>query len=232
MKFFWPAACALILLALLSSAALYSGLPPIMATHWNAANQANGSMQKEWAVLLMPAIMLILAFFLYYLPSLDPLHSNIESFKTPYQHFILILLAFFAIIHVQILLWNSGLLLPPSITVSVGLAVLLFYAGRLCEASKRNYFIGIRTPWALHDERVWDETNQFGGRLFQLLSPLALFGAFYPNQYLPIIIVAALLPAVAAVIYSYTVYRKLHNKEKRSLSKTSSRAGQRSKRRR
>ena len=143
MKLFWPSVFGIVVFSLLASAVLYSQLPPLMSTHWNAANQANGNMPKEWAVLIMPAMMLFLAFLLYFLPKIDPLKHNLDAFRTQYQNFILVLLAFLAIIHLQILLWNAGFIILPSLVVSVGLAFIFFYAGKLCEASKPNYFIEI-----------------------------------------------------------------------------------------
>ena len=219
MKLFWPAVGGIILFALLASAALYADLPARMATHWNAANQANGFMPKEWAALFMPLLMLALALLLHYLPRIDPLRRNIESFETQYHQFILILMAFLAIIHVQVPLWNIGLPISPGPVVSIGLAALFFSVGRLCAASRQNYTIGIRTPWALSDSRVWDKTNKFGGRLFMLFSPLALLGVFYPNLYLPIVLAVVLIPGLAAVIYSYMVYKKLHKGSKKSHAK-------------
>ncbi|MEM1515464.1 MAG: SdpI family protein [Candidatus Bathyarchaeia archaeon] len=39
--------------------------------------------------------------------------------------------------------------------------------GILCEDSKRNWFIGIRTPWTLSSDRVWEKTHRLGGKLFK-----------------------------------------------------------------
>ncbi|HIQ49880.1 MAG TPA: SdpI family protein [Nanoarchaeota archaeon] len=39
--------------------------------------------------------------------------------------------------------------------------VLYFYCGILTENAKRNWFIGIRTPWTLSNERVWEKYALF-----------------------------------------------------------------------
>ena len=48
------------------------------------------------------------------------------------------------------------------------MGVFIFYAGVLISKARRNYFIGIRTPWTLQDERVWDETHQLGAKIFEV----------------------------------------------------------------
>jgi len=48
----------------------------------------------------------------------------------------------------------------------LGIAVLFFFLGSMMPKLKQNYTIGIRLPWTLHSEIVWDKTHQFGGKLF------------------------------------------------------------------
>jgi len=46
-------------------------------------------------------------------------------------------------------------------------------AGNMMGKIKTNWFMGIRTPWALNDPDVWNKTQRLGGRVF-FLSGLAL----------------------------------------------------------
>jgi uncharacterized membrane protein len=55
-------------------------------------------------------------------------------------------------IHLQVILWNAGTEISPNITLPIGIGLLFFYIGILCENAKRNWFIGIRTPWTLSSE--------------------------------------------------------------------------------
>ena len=58
-------------------------------------------------------------------------------------------------------------------------AVLLFYIGILIKHAKRNWFIGIRTPWTLSSDKVWDKTHALGGKLFQVSAVITLGGIFF-----------------------------------------------------
>ena len=42
----------------------------------------------------------------------------------------------------------------------------LIFAGLMMRVAKRNFFIGIRTPWTLSSDRVWNQTHKVGGVLF------------------------------------------------------------------
>lgn len=53
-----------------------------------------------------------------------------------------------------------------------------YYIGVMMEKAKRNYFIGVRNPWTLANEEVWDETHRIGAKGFKLSGVLTLLGWF------------------------------------------------------
>ena len=89
------------------------------------------------------------------------------------------------------------------------LGPVFFYTGVLCENAKRNWFIGIRTPWTLSSERVWDKTHKIGGRLFKIAGIVTLLGAFFPKYAVFFILIPTLFVAIYTVIYSYVEYQKV-----------------------
>ena len=74
---------------------------------------------------------------------------------------------------------------------------------------KKNYFVGIRTPWTIHNENVWNKTHQFSGKLFILAGIISLLGIFAQNYAFIIFLTAILSAAFASVAYSYFAFRKL-----------------------
>ncbi len=76
------------------------------------------------------------------------------------------------------------------------------------EKAKRNWFIGIRTPWTLNSDAVWDKTHRIGGRLFKAAGIVALLGVFFPNHAILLILVPAILVASFTIIYSYFEYQR------------------------
>jgi uncharacterized membrane protein len=69
--------------------------------------------------------------------------------------------------------------------------------------------VGIRTPWTLASDEVWNRTHLLGGRLFMASGVIAAIGAIWPKYGLIFILAPVLLITLVSVIYSYVIYRKL-----------------------
>ena len=69
-------------------------------------------------------------------------------------------------------------------------------------------FIGIRTPWTLSSDRVWEKTNKLGGKLFKGAGVLALLGVFFPRYAILLLTIPIALIAAGVIIYSYILYRQ------------------------
>ena len=200
----------LILVAVAFGAAVYNQLPERVASHWDANDQVNGTMSRFWGVAIMPLIALgMLALFLL-LPNIDPLKANIATFRPMFNIFIAAMMVFLLFLHVVTIVWNLGyhgfrmsaLLLP-----AVGLLFIL--VGLLMRQAKRNFFIGIRTPWTLSSDRVWDQTHRVGAWLFVACGVLAFFGVFAPGPAaFTLLIVPILTVTVFLLVYSYWLYHQ------------------------
>lgn len=111
-------------------------------------------------------------------------------------------------VHLQILLWNTGIQINPNAVIPLGIGLLFYYMGILTEKAERNWFVGIRTPWTLSSDRVWKRTNRLGGKLFRIAGIAAVFGAFSPEHAIYFILVPVLVVAGITVVYSYIEYQK------------------------
>lgn len=199
---------SIIILSLLLSAAFYAQLPQMVASHWDAQGEVDGYMSKFWGLFLMPLLLVALAILFAFIPRIDPLRENIEQFRRYYDGFIIVFYVFMFAIHLQILLWNLGIHISPNVLLPVGLGLLVYYCGILCENAKRNWFIGIRTPWTLSNQTVWDKTHKIGGKLFKIAGIVALIGIFFQRYALYFILVPIFVVSCYTVIYSYVAYRK------------------------
>jgi len=79
--------------------------------------------------------------------------------------------------------------ISPNAILPIGFGLLFFYTGILCGNAKRNWFIGIRTPWTLSSEIVWERTHRIGGKLFKAAGVTAFFGVFFQDHALFFILV-------------------------------------------
>lgn len=187
--------------------AAYPAMPDPMATHWGFSGEADGYMPKIWGLFLVPLISAALALLLLFIPRIDPLKENIERFRETYEHFIAVLLLFLLYVSILVIAWNAGIRYNIAQLLSPAFGVLLYACGILVGRARRNWFIGIRTPWTLSSERVWDRTHAVGGRLFRIAGILALLGALLPGIVWLLILGPVLFISVFLVVYSYFEYR-------------------------
>jgi uncharacterized membrane protein len=189
--------------------ALYPQMPEQMASHWNAQGVADGYTSRFWGIFLMPIVSLGLAVLLLLVPRIDPLKANIEKFKGYYYSFVILIMLFFTYIYVLTLVWNKGGRFDMVQLMAPAMGILFYIAGVMTSKAKRNYFVGIRTPWTLNNEEVWNKTHRLGGLLFKISGVIAVIGAFLPKYAMIFILAPVLTTAIVSVIYSYLIYQKV-----------------------
>jgi uncharacterized membrane protein len=200
---------AIALAAFIVGTCFYPYLPERMASHWNARGEVDDYMSKAWGAFLMPIVILGLGLLFMVTVRIDPLKANIAKFRKYYDGFIILLPVFMLCLHVWMLLWNVGYKFSLNIVMPIGIGLLIFYLGILCENVKRNWFIGIRTPWTLRSDIVWTRTHKVGARLFKAAGIVILAGAFWPAYLLWFILIPTILVTIFLIVYSYVVYQKV-----------------------
>lgn len=199
---------AITLLAFALGIYFYPLLPAQIPSHWNTAGEVDAYMGKFWGIFLAPLIMLGMALLFILLPRIDPRRENYQRFRGYYDGFFILLAAFFLVIQLQVILWSQGVQISPNVIFPVAVGLLFFYIGILCAHAKMNWFIGIRTPWTLSNEKVWEKTHRLGGKLFKIAGVVAIIGVFFGKLAFAFVIVPALMVAIYTVVYSYFAYQK------------------------
>lgn len=202
----------LIVLGVAISAAAYPRLPEVVASHWDANDQVNGYMSRFWGVALMPLITLLMALLFITIPAIDPLKDNIVKFRPAFNTFIVLIVAFMLYIHILTLGYNLGYAIRISLAMIPGLGLLFVFAGVMMSQARRNYFIGIRTPWTLANDTVWDETHKLGGKLFIAAGILSLLCVFLGEYGFWLMMILILGAALIPVVYSYILFTRLEKK--------------------
>jgi len=201
----------IILIILISFAVgvyFYPRMPERVASHWNAQGEVDGYMSKGWGLFFMPLMSLGLFLLFLLIPKIDPLKENIKKFRKYFDGFIVLMMLFLFYIYLLTLFWNIGSRFNMSQLMIPAMGILFYYCGILVENTKRNWFIGIRTPWTLSSETVWDKTHKIGGRLFKAAGVIAFLGIFFPKQAILLVIIPVFLVTAYTLIYSYFEYQK------------------------
>ncbi len=199
----------MIILASLAGIVLWNQLPDQMASHWGGNDQVDGYMPKFWGVFLMPLTTTGILILFLALPGMDPLKANIAQFRESFNLFIVLIVAFMLYIHGLTLAWSLGYQdFKMSAAMLPFMGVLFIAIGAMLKKAKRNFFIGIRTPWTLSSDSVWDKTHQLGSTLFMVSGVFAIIGGFFGGMTAFWLMFVPLIgSSLFLVIYSYVLYR-------------------------
>ena len=208
MKLIRPAVIFVLIITALMTMIVYPAMPDLVASHWNAAGELNGTMPKFWGLLLLPLLMAFFCALLMVLPRIDPLKENYWKFQDYYDGFILIFAAFFFLIQLQIILWGLGIQVSPNLTMPVMIGILFIYLGFLLEHAEPNWFVGIRTPWTLSSGTVWKKTHTMGAKLFKIAGFISMIGVLAGRYAYLFILIPVFAVALSTVVYSYSEFRK------------------------
>ncbi|MBU4246563.1 MAG: DUF1648 domain-containing protein [Nanoarchaeota archaeon] len=201
-------AVAVILLSFIVGAYFYPSMPDRMASHWNAKGEVNGYMPKFWGLFFVPFLSAGLLLFFTIIPKIDPRRQNIAKFRQYYDAFIALLMGFMFYLYLLTIAWNLGYRFDMLRLMVPALGALFYYLGILIENAKQNWFVGIRTPWTLSSERVWNKTHKLGGKLFKFSGIVAFIGIFFSKYAIWFIIAPIILVSFYLLCYSYIEYRK------------------------
>jgi len=198
----------IILLSLGIGFYFYPQMPNMVASHWNAKGEVDDYMPKFWGTFLMPVVSIFMLLLFMLIPKIDPLKANIEKFRKYFDSFIVLIMLFFLYIYLLTIFWNLGLRFDMGRLMAPALGLLFYYCGILIENAKRNWFIGIRTPWTLSSDNVWEKTHKIGAKLFKVSGLIALSGILFPQCAFFVVLVPVIFATIYTTLYSYIEYQK------------------------
>jgi uncharacterized membrane protein len=208
---YYLAAAAIIVATTIGIAVAYPQLPANVPTHWNALGQVNG-WNPKWALFLWgPGLMLLMVGVFAAIPWLSPKKFEVDSFRTTYLYIMILIVAMMA--YAQMLVVVSGLGVPFDMTRAIEgcVCVLTMLMGNVMGKLRRNFFMGIRTPWTLANERVWNATHRFGAKTFFAAGLAGLLAVILRAPFwLPIAAIVA--GVLVTAIYSLLFYKQLEQR--------------------
>jgi uncharacterized membrane protein len=187
----------------------YMHFPERVVTHWGFNGEPNGYSNKAIGAFLCPFISIFMYILFYFLPILDPKKENYPKFSKSYfliRNYLLIFILLFSIL---IGMYNLGFDLSIGKSISILVGILFIAIGNSIKDIQQNFFIGIRTPWTLSSEKVWDKTHLLFGKLFSLFGVIIILVPFLNKTLGTIIFILGLVILIVGSIgYSYYLYKK------------------------
>ncbi len=198
----------ILLLAIMFAFTIYSytQLPEQIPIHWNEKGVANGFGAK-WTIFILPAITIIAYLVLLILPKYDVYKKNLEKCNTPIYWLTVLIVIFFILLHTTTILQAAGVQFNMNYVLIPLFGLFFIGIGFILPHIKRNFFIGIRSPWTLSSEKVWDKTHKVGGKVFIIAGALTLVSIVFINYALMIMVASLLIGSIGLVIYSYKIYK-------------------------
>jgi len=189
---------------------IWDQLPDIVPTHFNLGGEADGWSSKQFLIFLPGGLGIGIYFLMLILPQIDP-RKNLSLKDNTYYAIRFFMAVFFCILSIYILYTSlSGKISNPSILFGF-IGGLFAVLGNYFKDIKPNYYLGIRTPWTLEDERVWHNTHKFGSKVWIFGGITLLFSSILIKNkdiFFPFFILSTLLISFIPVIYSYIDYKR------------------------
>jgi uncharacterized membrane protein len=189
------------------AALVYPSLPDRIPIHWNIRGEVDGWGSRN-TIFLGPGLILLGWVMLHGLPKLSPKQFSIDTFGPTFNLIMVLVSGMFAYIGCLIIHAAGHPHIDMGKWMVAGIALFLAALGNLMGKTRRNFYVGIRTPWTLASEKVWDATHRLGGRWMAIggvaAAVLVLLGAPMLLA-LAVILVTSLYP----VLFSYLYYKRL-----------------------
>lgn len=195
------------LLTVLYTAVMYSRLPERIATHWNASGQADKFSPKFEGLVIVPVMQIFMMVVFGALPFLSPRRASIDSFARVYNLvcvYVLVFLGFTQVMMVQAALGSIDV----NKWIVYGMLAMFALIGNVITKTRRNYWMGVRTPWTLENEDVWNLTHRFAGRVMVLGSVTGLVLTVFGVPAVPVILLVVGC-CVLPVPYSFYLYKRM-----------------------
>jgi uncharacterized membrane protein len=191
-------------------------LPEQVPVHWDIEGKPNQWTSREQVLpylLISPGAMLAIVLLTIAIPWLSPQQFSIDRFRSTYDYMMAMVVGLMAYIQLAVLLgsvespWNTGRLL-------VG-GIMLFFAalGNQLGKVRRNFFMGVRTPWTLASDYVWNQTHRIAAWLYTAVG-LVGFVAVLLNINLIIVFSVFMVGVLFPIPYSLYLYKRLQREGK------------------
>ena len=200
----------IVLLPFIYLAYIWNDLPEKVPLHWNLEGEVNRYGNKI-ELLVIPFLLPLLIYIIFLVaPSIDP-KKKIAQMGSKYNSIKVLLTVFMSILALFIIytVKNESLTNPNIVLLFIGILYLIL--GNYFKTIKANYFIGIRTPWTLEDEIVWNDTHKMAGIMWFIGGIIVVLSSLIleTKSNFTLFIAVTLIIAITPVAYSYIRFKQL-----------------------
>ncbi|NJB71170.1 putative membrane protein [Saonia flava] len=200
----------ILILPFIYLAYVWNSLPERVPMHWNI----NGDVDRwgdKMELVSLPFLLPVLVYIIFlFVPKIDP-KKKIQKMGNKFQQLKFILVLFMSALAILIIYSAKNQSFTNINYVFVLIGLLITTLGNYFKTLQPNYFIGIRTPWTLENETVWNDTHKLGGVLWfvggllMIISCFLLKGTALMSVFFGTVAVIIIVP----LVYSYLKFKSL-----------------------
>ncbi len=186
-------------------------LPAEVPTHWGISGQPDAWVPRESAwkyLLLMPAFLFGFIGLMLLLPWLSPKGFNPNRFRPTYDYIVALVVVLFGYIQAMILAASLGGRIDIGRAFAAGFFLFFALMGNVIGKVRRNFWVGVRTPWTIASETVWNQTHRLAAWLW-VATGLAGFVAALAGVSLVVCFVVLVTAVLYPALHSLILYKRL-----------------------
>ena len=197
----------LLLLPMVVGLLLWNRLPEQVPMHWNIEGEVDGWGSRAMLVFFLPLFMIAMQWICIFATAADP--KNKQQADKPIRLVLWLVPVISLITHGATYAAALGLTVEIQQLMLPMLGIVFILIGNYLPKCRRNYTIGIKIPWTLHDDENWTKTHRLAGILWTVGGVLILPTVFLPTKYSFVVFMAIVLTmTLVPTVYSYLFYRK------------------------
>lgn len=185
---------------------VYPELPDELPIHWGTSGEVDRYMSKPFGAVLGVLLAIGVYLFFYIQLIIDPLRRNHGRFADKYWVVRDLLILLLAGINLYSVLWALGHISEPNLMVGL-VSISFIVLGNYLPTFKRNWFLGIKTPWTLSSEDSWNKTHRLVGKLFVITGLIGVVEAMFSSGS-AIFLTATIVTITVSVGYSYLMFSR------------------------
>jgi uncharacterized membrane protein len=195
---------------LLTAVWVYPHLPDQVPGHWNIHGEVDAYYSRTFGAFFEPLLVIALYLLMLLLPLIDPKRDNYQRFTTAYTFLRWSLVILFSLLYATTILVALGYPINIGLIVKAMISILFIIIGNFMGQFRHNYFVGIRTPWTLANEEVWQRTHRLGSKIWVIGGLVCLSMSVVDAAWGAIVFFISLMGmTIIPIVYSYLIFAKL-----------------------
>ncbi len=200
---------AIVALMVIASIVAGQRMPDRVVTHYDFAGRPNAHGSKYTILLVVPLIALFMCGFVWMVRAFVTSQVRGNYVAAVFDRVVNLALTVFLALHVSILARTLGYPVALEHFAPAMIGLILIAVGRMLPGLPRNYLVGVRTPWTLRSDRVWERSQIVGARLMTAAGVVSVAASVLPMLAGFVVAVAAALgAAIGVTVYSYMAWKQ------------------------